>query len=81
MGGNSDGDIEVTDEERNVMKECVKEAFWYRSLPASTLTGKLLLISFGCEMSFYRIQCQLCNQDRKYQKLQIWRLANHPWSQ
>jgi len=39
MGGNSDGDIEVTDEERNVMKECVKEAFWYRCLPASTLTG------------------------------------------
>jgi len=39
MGTNSDGDIEITDEERNVMKECVKEAFWYRCLPSASLTG------------------------------------------
>ena len=39
MGTNSDGDIEITDEERNVMKECVKEAFWYRCLPSAALTG------------------------------------------
>ena len=34
-----DREIEVTDDERNVMRECVREAFWYRSLPASLITG------------------------------------------
>ena len=28
-----------TDEEIEVMRQCVKEAFWYRSLPASLITG------------------------------------------
>ena len=35
----SDIDVDVTDEERGVMRECVREAFWYRSLPAAALTG------------------------------------------
>ena len=28
-----------TDEERAAMRQCVQEAFWYRSLPAALLTG------------------------------------------
>jgi len=30
---------DVSDEERNVMRECIREAFWYRALPLSLLTG------------------------------------------
>ena len=32
-------DVEVSEDERKVMRECVREAFWYRSLPASAFTG------------------------------------------
>ena len=32
---------DVSDEERNVMRECIREAFWYRALPLSLLTGLL----------------------------------------
>ena len=39
VGSGSLDDIEVTDEEREVMRECVREAFWFRSLPASIITG------------------------------------------
>lgn len=35
MGQTSD----TTEEERMVMRECVYEAFWYRSLPLATVTG------------------------------------------
>ena len=36
----ADIDAEVTEEERSVMRECVREAFWYRSLPAAAVTGE-----------------------------------------
>jgi len=34
-----DEEFDVTDEERNVMRECLREAFWYRALPLSLITG------------------------------------------
>ena len=49
MGSGSLDDIEVTDEEREVMRECVREAFWFRSLPASIITGTC----------FFEQQCSL----------------------
>ena len=36
----ADIEAEVTEEERSVMRECVREAFWYRSLPAAAITGE-----------------------------------------
>ena len=36
MGQASD----TTEEERMVMRECVYEAFWYRSLPLASITGR-----------------------------------------
>ena len=41
MAGSMDN-LEVRVEERNVMRECRREAFWYRSLPAALLTGEVL---------------------------------------
>ena len=35
----SDNEVKVTKEERAVMRECVNEAFWYRSIPAAAITG------------------------------------------
>ena len=55
MAGPDINDVEVTNEERGVMRECVKEAFWYRSLPAAAITGddKLKLqITFRDETLF-----------------------------
>ena len=49
VGSGSLDDIEVTDEEREVMRECVREAFWFRSLPASIITGTC----------FFEQQCSL----------------------
>ena len=40
MAGSIDT-VQVTEEERNVMRECKREAFWYRSLPAALLSGDL----------------------------------------
>ena len=41
MGVNEkDKEMDVTDEERYVMRQCASEAFWYRSLPASLITGR-----------------------------------------
>ena len=30
----------TTEEERLVIRECIKEAFWYRSLPLAVTTSK-----------------------------------------
>ena len=38
------GVSETTDEERLVIRECIKEAFWYRSLPLGVVTCKYCLL-------------------------------------
>jgi len=43
------GVSETTDEERHVIRECIKEAFWYRSLPLGVVTciGAQLAVKSG----------------------------------
>ena len=49
----SDNEVKVTKEERAVMRECVKEARWYRSIPAAAITGDdKFQIMFRDEMLF-----------------------------
>ena len=49
----SESDIEVSEDERKVMRECVREAFWFRSLPAAAFTG--ISVNYGIKTGKIKI--------------------------